>query len=69
MSPFAKLSARYGPMVHTEHDSRWRLPYLVRIPGVDRERLDELPGGRTEDRFFYGETRGKAAAKALKAGK
>jgi hypothetical protein len=56
-------------MVHTEHDPRWRLPCLVRIPGVDRERLDGLPDGQTTDRFFYGTTLEKAAAKAWRAGR
>jgi len=67
MDSFAKLGARYGPMVRTEHDTRWRLPHMVRIPNKDREQLDGELDGRTADRFFYGTTLEEAAAKALQA--
>ena len=54
-------------MVRTEHDTRWRLPHMVRIPNKDREQLNGELDGRTADRFFYGTTLEEAAAKALQA--
>ncbi len=50
-----------------EHSPSCPSPYLVRLIGAQKGRLDKLPAGRTADVLGYGRTLEDAATKAFVA--
>ncbi len=61
MTNFDYLNEKFGAQLHTEHDPRWRKPYMIRIPATNLDRLDGRVDGATGDRFAYGSTLEEAA--------